>query len=177
MAADKISTLKEEMIAYLTHAEIQEIVRRLAKEIEIDYARQEITLICPLKGSFLFAADLMRALNLPVQIEFVQLGSSGKRGSTRILKDIESNIENKSILIVEEILDAGRKVSFLRQRLLMGNPASVKIVTLLDKPARRELPLKPDYVGVTIDDRYLVGYGMDSQDVGRNYSDIYYFKQ
>ena len=172
-----MTALRDGMIAYLTRPEIHEIVKRLAKEIEIDYARQEIVLVCPLKGSFLFVADLMRAMQTPQLVEFVQLSSSGRRGSVRILKDIECNLENKDVLIVEEIIDAGRTLSFLKQRLLMANPKSVKICTLLDKPARRELALKPDYVGVTIDDRYVVGYGMDSQEVGRNYGDIYYFKQ
>jgi hypoxanthine phosphoribosyltransferase len=183
MPADRFASqspkdcLRDTMIAYLTRKEILEIVNRLAKEIEIDYARKEIVLICPLKGSFLFAADLMRAMQLPQQIDFVQLASASKRGAIRILKDLEVNVEGKNVLIVEEIIDAGRKLSFLRDRVLAASPASVKIVTLLDKPARRELELKPDYVGVTIDDRYMVGYGMDTQELGRNYGDIYYFKQ
>lgn len=172
-----MSALKDNMIPYLTRAEIQEMVKRLAKEIEIDYARKEIVLICPLKGSCMFAADLMREMNLPQIVDFVQLTSDKKGGTIRFLKDIETNIENKNVLIVEEIIDAGRTLSYLKQRLLAAGPASVKICTLLDKPARRELPLKPDYVGMTVDDRYLVGYGMDSQEVGRNYADVYYFKQ
>ena len=83
----------------------------------------------------------------------------------------------KHLLIVEEIIDAGRTLSFLKQRLMASQPASVKIVTLLDKPARRELPIKPDYVGRTIDDRFVIGYGMDSEEVGRNYRDIYIYAQ
>lgn len=172
-----MAALKDNMIPFLTRTEIQEIVKRLAKEIEIDYARKEIVLICPLKGSFLFVSDLMRELNLPQIVDFVQLTSDKKGGSIRMLKDIETNVENKNVLIVEEIIDAGRTLSYLKKRLQAANPTSVKICTLLDKPARRELALKPDYVGMTIDDRYLVGYGMDSQEVGRNYGDVYYFKQ
>ena len=172
-----MGSFKDGMIAYLTQKEIRDIVYRLAKEIEIDFARKEIVLIAPLKGSFIFAADLVRAMEVPVQIDFVQLGSTGKRGSIRILKDIEVSVEGKNVVIVEEIIDAGRKLSFLKDRIEAAGAASVKIVTLLDKPARRELPIKPDYVGVTIDDRYMVGYGMDSQELGRNYADIFYFKQ
>jgi hypoxanthine phosphoribosyltransferase len=80
------------------------------------------------------------------------------------------------VLIVEEIIDTGRTLSFLKSRLMASSPASLKIVTLLDKPARRELPIKPDYIGKTIDDRYVVGYGMDNEELGRNYADIYSFK-
>ena len=94
-----------------------------------------------------------------------------------MLKDISVNIAGKHVVIVEEIIDTGRTLDFLRQRLLASSPASLKILTLLDKPARRELQLKPDYTGQSIEDRYMVGYGMDSEEIGRNYSEIFYFKQ
>jgi hypoxanthine phosphoribosyltransferase len=172
-----MARLKDSMIAFLTHEEIQELVRRLAKEIEMDYHGKEIILICPLKGSCLFAADLSRNIELSQQIDFVQLGATEKKGAIRMLKDIGTNIAGKHVIIVEEIIDTARTLSFLKHRLLASSPASLKIVTLLDKPARRELPIKPDYVGMTIEDRYMVGYGMDSEEIGRNYRDIYYFTQ
>lgn len=168
---------KDNMIAFLTHGEIQEIVKRLAKEIQMDYHGREIIHICPLKGSCLFLADLVRHIELPQQVDFVQCTATEKKGAIRMAKDISVNIAGKHVLIVEEIIDTGRTLYFLKQRLLASSPASLKIVTLLDKPARRELPLKPDYIGKTIEDRYMVGYGMDSDEVGRNYRDIYYFKQ
>lgn len=93
------------------------------------------------------------------------------------MKDISVNIQGKHVLIVEEIIDAGRTLSFLKSRLAASHPASLKIVTLLDKPALRELKLSPDYCGRTIEDRFVIGYGMDSEEVGRNYSDIYNFAQ
>lgn len=172
-----MARLKDSMIIYYTRDEINEMTERLGKEIEIDYHGKEIILICPLKGSCMFVADLCRKINLTQQIDFVHLAAAEKFGTVRILKDISVNIAGKHVIVVEEIIDTGRTLSFLKNRLLASSPASLRIVTLLDKPARREIALKPDYIGVTVDDRYLVGYGMDSEEYGRNYADIYYFKQ
>lgn len=172
-----MARFKDNMMAYLTHDDIQEIVGRLAKEIEIDYHDKEIIHICPLKGSCLFLADLVRKIKLPQQVDFVQASAVEKKGAIRLHKDISVNITGKHVLIVEEIIDTARTLSFLKHRLLASSPASLKIITLLDKPARRELPIKPDYVGLTIEDRYMVGYGMDSEEIGRNYKDIFYFTQ
>lgn len=172
-----MARLQDEMMSFLSNSDIQKIVKRLAKEIQTDYAGKELILICPLKGSVHFVADLMRQLDLNQQVDFVQLTGAGEFGTVRILKDISVNIAGKHVLICEEIIDTGRTLSFLKTRLLASNPASLKIVALLDKPARRELPIKPDYTGQTIEDRYVVGYGMDSEELGRNYDGIYYFKQ
>lgn len=169
--------LKDEMIAFLTSKDIAVLVEKLAREIEADYKGKDLIFICPLKGSCLFLADLVRKIDRPLQVDFVQLGAVEKGGAIRILKDISVNIAGKHVVIVEEIIDTGRTLDFLRQRLLASAPASLKILTLLDKPARRELQLKPDYTGQSIEDRYMVGYGMDSEEIGRNYSEIFYFKQ
>ena len=99
-----------------------------------------------------------------------------KIGAISMQKDISVNITGKDVIIVEEIIDTGRTLSYLKDRLLASKPASLKIVTLLDKPARRELPIRADYIGKTIEDRYVVGYGMDSDEKGRNYSEIYVLK-
>ncbi|MDC0980099.1 hypoxanthine phosphoribosyltransferase [Bdellovibrionales bacterium] len=168
--------LKDNMIPYITEIEIDQMVTDLAKQIEFDYHGKEIIMICPLKGSTLFLSDLSRKISNPQLIDFVHL-TSPKGESVRILKDISENIFGKHLLIVEEILDAGRTLSFLQNRLLASSPASLKIVTLLDKPARRELSIKPDYIGRTIEDRFVVGYGLDAEELGRNYKDIYYFTQ
>lgn len=172
-----MARLKDSMIPYIIHDDIQKIVHRLAKEIEMDYHGKEIIHICPLKGSCMFLSDLVRNIDLPQQMDFVQASAIEKKGAIRLQKDISVNIAGKHVLIVEEIIDTGRTLSFLKHRLLASSPASLKIVTLLDKPARRELPIKPDYIGRTIDDRYMVGYGMDSEEIGRNYKDIFYFTQ
>lgn len=169
--------LKDEMIAFLTSKDIAALVEKLAREIEADYKGKDLVFICPLKGSCLFLADLVRKIDRPLQVDFVQLGAVEKGGAIRMLKDISINIAGKHVVIVEEIIDTGRTLDFLRQRLLASAPASLKILTLLDKPARRELKLKPDYTGQSIEDRYMVGYGMDSEEIGRNYSEIFYFKQ
>jgi hypoxanthine phosphoribosyltransferase len=168
--------LREGMIPSITRDEIAEMVRELAREIERDFEGKDVILICPLKGSVLFVADLCRELKLTQIIDFVQV-TSPKGESCRILKDISVDIQNKHVLICEEIIDAGRTLSFLKSRLAASNPASLKVVTLLDKPALRELSLQPDYVGRTIDDRFVIGYGMDSDEKGRNYRDIYNFTQ
>ena len=172
----KSTALKETLTPFISKAEIKVMVAKLAREIEKEYKGNDLVLICPLRGSIHFAADLMRELHLPQKIDFVHLGSSEKGGAIKIHKDITENITDKHVLIVEEVIDTGRTLSFLKTRLMASSPASLKIVSLLDKPARRELPIKADFVGATIDDRYVVGYGMDSDNLGRNLPDIYFLK-
>ena len=171
-----MAQIKDEMLKFLSQEEIAKLISKLAAQIEADYEGREIVFICPLRGSIHTTADLSRKVNLPQQIDFVYLQATEKGGAIRIAMDITVNITGKDVLIVEEIIDTGRTLSFLKNRLLSANPNSVKIVTLLDKPARRELPIRADYIGKTIDDRYVVGYGMDSEEKGRNYSDIYVLK-
>lgn len=171
-----MTQIKDDMLKFLTKDEIAKLVSKLAAQIEADYEGKEIIFICPLRGSMHFTADLMRKINLPQQVDFVFVQSIEKGGASRMTKDITINITGKDVLIVEEIIDVGRTLNFLKNRLLTSNPNSVKIVTLLDKPARRELPIRADYIGKTIDDRFVVGYGMDSDEKGRNYSDIYVLK-
>lgn len=164
------------MIPSFTEEEIQDMVSELAREIEADYQGKSLVMICPLKGSVLFFSDLVRKVQLPQEIDFVHV-TSPKGEGCRILKDISIDITDKHVVIVEEIIDAGRTLSFLKTRINASHPASLKVCTLLDKPARRELPLTPDYVGRTIEDRFVIGYGMDSEEIGRNYRDIYNFVQ
>ena len=168
--------MREGMIPSISKSEIEEMVAEIAREIEKDYEGKELVMICPLKGSVLFMADLCRKIKLQQVIDFVYV-TSPKGESCRIIKDISVDIQGKHVLIIEEIIDAGRTLSFLKSRLNASHPASLKVVTLLDKPALRELSLSPDYVGRTIEDRFVIGYGMDSEEVGRNYSDIYNFAQ
>lgn len=168
--------LKHDMIQFLTRDEIDQMVTELASRIESDYEGREIIFICPLRGSVHLTADLMRKIDLPQQVDFVHVTSTEKGGSIKIVKDIAVNISGKHVIIVEEVIDTGRTLSFLKNRLLASAPASLKIATLLDKPARRELSIKADYIGKTIEDRFVVGYGMDSGELGRNYPDIYILK-
>lgn len=168
--------VREGMIPSITASEINEIVSELAREIERDFEGKELVMICPLKGSVPFMADLCRKIKLPQIVDFVYV-TSPKGESCRIARDISVDIQGKHVLIIEEIIDAGRTLSFLKSRLLASHPASLKVVTLLDKPALRELSIQPDYVGRTIEDRFVIGYGMDSEEIGRNYADIYNFTQ
>lgn len=168
--------MREGMIPSISKDEIQEMVSELAREIERDFEGKELVMICPLKGSVPFMADLCRKIKLSQIVDFVYV-TSPKGESCRIIKDISVDIQGKHVLIIEEIIDAGRTLSFLKARLQASHPASLKIVTLLDKPALRQVSLNPDYVGRTIEDRFVIGYGMDSEEIGRNYSDIYNFTQ
>lgn len=171
-----MAQLKDQMVPFLTSDEIKELIETVASQIEADYEGKEIVFICPLRGSIHFTADLMRKVDLPQQVDFVHVQAVERGGAIKIVKDISVNIAGKHVIVVEEIIDTGRTLSFLRSRLFASAPASLKIVTLLDKPARRELPIKADYIGKTIEDRYVVGYGMDSEELGRNYPDIYALK-
>ena len=174
-----MALLKDEMLPFITRDEIAEMVANIAKEIERDYAGKELVLIGVLKGSFLFISDLAKKIRNPQQIDFVQLSSFSSESNEpaiKILKDIGVSVGGKHVLIIEEIIDEGKTLNFLKNRLLASAPASLRIVTLLDKPARRVINIKPDYVGRTIEDRFVVGYGMDDGEVGRNYPDIYLLK-
>lgn len=171
-----MAKIKDDMVQFLTREEIDQMVTKLARQIEADYEGKELIFVCPLRGSVHFTADLMRKIRLPQQVDFVYVTSVEKGGAIKIVKDISVNIAGKHVLIAEEVIDTARTLSFLRNRLFASAPASLKIVTLLDKPARRELPIKADYIGKTIDDRYVVGYGMDSEELGRNYPEIYHLK-
>ncbi len=161
---------------FISEEIINKMVSVLAEQIEQDYEGEELVLIMPLKGSVLFGIDLMRKISIPVEIDFVQL-SSHKNEEVKILKDISLSVTNRHILIVKEIIQEGRTLAFLKERLFANKPASLKIVTLLDKPMRRKASLRPDYVGKVIHDRYVVGYGMDNNELCRNYKDISTLKQ
>ncbi len=179
-------TKKNEMTIFLSKEDIEALILKIARDIERDYQEQEVILIGDLRGSIHFAADLSRALQLHQQIDFVQLtrhsanpllqkGFNNKDGF-HILKDISVSITDQNVIILEEIIDEGRTLSFLYNYILASKPASLKIATLLDKPARRVTNIQPNYVGQTIEDRYIIGYGMDHLELGRNYPEIYYPK-
>lgn len=164
------------MLPFLKAEEIESLVKNLADQIKQRHPAQDIHLICPLKGSVILLADLSRHLDSKkITMDFVKIKSKGE--GFIVEKDIETDIKGRHVIIVEEIIDAGRTLSFLKNHLLLSHPRSVEIACLLDKPARRELPITPDYRAKTIDDRYVVGYGLDADEVGRNYPDIYHYLQ
>lgn len=165
---------------YINRNEIDAAVQSLANRINHDYKDKEVVLVGVLKGAILFLADLSRHLKLNMDIEFVRLSSYGKArtssGTVTIIKDIQADIRNKHVLIIEEIIDSGRTLKFLYERLKAAGPASVEIVTLLDKVSKRVVDINVKYVGRTIDDQFLVGYGLDLEEKARNLPDIYYLK-
>jgi hypoxanthine phosphoribosyltransferase len=165
---------------YLSRHEIDAAVQSLANRINADYEGKEVVLVGVLKGAIIFMADLVRHLKVDAEVEFVRLSSYGKArtstGTVTILKDIQGDIRGKHVLIVEEIIDSGRTLKFLYERLKASGPASVEIVTLLDKEAKRVVDVPVKYVGRTIDDQFLIGYGLDLEERCRNLPDVYYLK-
>jgi len=158
--------------------EIASIVKGLADQISKDYEGKELVLVCILKGAFMFLSDLARQIQISLQIDFVRLASygSGMRtsGKVEITKDIEISIEGKDVLIIEDIIDSGQTLQFLKNRLAFLNPHSVKVCALLDKKARREVNVEAEYVGKEIDNLFVVGYGIDFNEIYRNLPEIYY---
>jgi hypoxanthine phosphoribosyltransferase len=160
---------------------IQEKVRGMGARITQDYAGERLLLIGVLRGAVVVMGDLMRHINLPCEIDFMDISSYGSgtssSGVVRILKDLEEDISGRHVLIVEDIIDTGLTLSYLRRSLLAKNPGSLKICTLLDKPARRLVDIPVDYIGFTIPDQFVVGYGLDYGGAYRNLPDICILKE
>lgn len=165
---------------YLNRHEIDAAVQSIANRLNSDYEGKQVVLVGVLKGAIVFIADLARHLKFECEVEFVRLSSYGKArtssGTVTILKDIQADIRGKHVLIVEEIIDSGRTLKFLYERLRSSGPASVEIVTLLDKASKRIVDVPVKYVGRQIDDQFLIGYGLDLEERCRNLPDIYYLK-
>ena len=157
----------------LTEEQIQGKVADLGAQISRDMAGRQLTLVSVLKGSLPFMADLMRAIDLPLRIDLMEVSSYGdsateSSGLVRILKDLSATIEREDVLIVEDIIDTGLTLNYLIRYLRGKNPASLRICTLLDKPARRLVDIPVDYIGFTIPDQFVVGYGLDYAEYYRN---------
>jgi len=159
----------------VTEKEIQDIVAGLGRKITADYQNSErpLLLVCILKGSVVFMADLMRAIDLPMQIDFMKVSSYGSgtssSGHLNIILDLKrEDLSKTDVLVVEDIVDSGRTLSYLKPYLRDKGAASVKCVTLLDKPSRRTADFTPDYTGKVIPDEFVVGYGLDYAEMYRN---------
>jgi len=168
-----VSALEQDVAEVLIPAEaLQAKVAELGAAISADYAGEQITLVSVLKGALPFMADLMRAISVPVRIDLMEVSSYGSgtesSGRVRILKDLSASIEDKHLLIVEDIIDTGLTLNYLTGYLGGKNPASLGICTLLDKPARRLVEIDLDYRGFEIPDRFVVGYGLDYDELYRN---------
>ncbi len=148
-----------------TAEQIAERVHEIGKQISIDYAGKDLLLICVLRGSVLFTADLMRSITIPVKMDSIAVSSYGNAtsssGAVRLLKDLDENIEGVHILIIEDIVDTGLTLDYLISILEQRDPASVKLCALLDKVERRLNDIKPDYCGFVVPNEFVVGYGMD----------------
>jgi len=149
----------------LNEEQIHTRVRELGEQISRDYAGKEVLIVGILKGAFVFCADLLRALSVPVQVDFMAVSSYGasteSSGVLRILKDLDASVTGRHVLLVEDIVDTGLTLRYLREYLERQGPASLRICTLLDKPARRQTPVTVEYVGFQIPDEFIVGYGID----------------
>ncbi|MBV8812733.1 MAG: hypoxanthine phosphoribosyltransferase [Acidobacteriaceae bacterium] len=161
----------------LTSEQIQERIQEIAAQIEADYPEGPIYLVSILKGAFIFVADLARALRRPsIRIEFMAISSYGtaktSSGQVKVTRDLDVNIEGHNVLIVEDIIDSGVTLSYLKRLLEARKPKSLEIVTLLDKPERRLQRVDVKYVGFQIPDEFVVGYGLDFAEDYRNLSDI-----
>ena len=155
-----------------TEQELKDRVAEIAAQIDKDYAGKEPMLISVLRGSFIFMADLVRSISLPCTVDFMAVSSYGSgttsSGQVKITKDLSESIEGRDIIVVEDILDSGNTLSYLFQLLQARHPASVRLCTLLDKPSRRTTAVTADYTGFTVDDLFVVGYGLDYAEKYRN---------
>ena len=166
----------------ISEADIKQRIVSLAAEIERDYPKSdEIHLVAILKGGFMFMADLVRAMSDRVTMDFMAVSSYGKgttsSGQVRVLKDLDSNLEGRHIIVVEDIVDTGLTLHYLQDLLKARAPRSMKTACLLSKPSRRKVDVQVDYIGFTIEDKFVVGYGLDYAEKYRNLSYIAVLEQ
>ena len=165
----------------LPRAEIEAAICRLASEITRDYRDKHPLLLGVLKGSFMFMADLVRLLDFPLEVDFIRLSSYGScqqtSGRVKVVQGLRSAVKGRHVLVVEDIVDTGISVAFLLDYLKKKKPASLRLCSLTDKPSRRRAPVTIDYLGFTVPDRFLVGYGLDFDEKYRNLPDICFLEE
>lgn len=156
-------------------------VKELAKQITHDYKTKNPLFICILKGSFIFFADLLREIDIPLEIEFMAISSydtgATSTGEVKVVKDTDKSLENRHVILVEDIVDTGLTLSYLKNMLSRRAPASLKICALIDKPERREIAIEADYLGFKIPNHFVIGYGLDFAQKYRNLPDICVLKE
>ncbi len=167
----------EEFRVYLTHEEIQQRIKQLGGELSKDYRDKKPIFIGVLNGAYIFLADLMRHVTIPCEVDFLKLSSYGDEkvssGEVQELKEIDADIEGRHVILVEDIIDTGLSMKFLTDKMNLMNPASVSVVTLLHKKEATKYNLQIDYTGFNIPNLFVVGYGLDFAQEGRNLSQIY----
>ncbi len=168
--------LQPQLKILISRDKIAKAVDRLAREVSRDYQGRQPLLVGILKGSFVFMADLVRRLDLPLELDFVRLSSYGSArdssSKVRVVQGLQTHIRGRDVLVVEDIVDTGITVSFLLDYLKKRKPASLKLCALADKPSRRRVPVPIDYLGFTVPDKFVVGYGLDCDEEFRNMPDI-----
>ena len=165
--------MKEDVLrVLLSEDEIREKVRELGGKITADYKNSNLMVVTVLKGAVVFLADLMRQIDVPAEIDFMVVSSYGSgvksSGVVKIVKDLDVPLAGKDILIVEDILDSGLTLSYIKELLESRGPRSIRIATLLDKPSRRKVDLQADYIGFSVPDEFVIGYGLDYDEKYRN---------
>ncbi|MDO5717136.1 MAG: hypoxanthine phosphoribosyltransferase [Tissierellia bacterium] len=165
----------------LEQERIQKRVRELAEEINTSYGDEKLIIVPILRGGFMFSADLIRHLRMPVEIDFLTTSSYGNAtvtsGDVQIYSDVRSNLKGNHVLVVDDIIDSGKTIAHVKDHILSKEPKSLKFCTLLDKPSRRRVEISSDFVGFTIDDLFIVGYGLDYQGLYRNIPYIFVFEE
>jgi len=168
--------LQSQLRILITREEIEQTVVSLARQINRDYQGKQPLLVGVLKGSFVFMADLVRQLDLPLELDFIKVCSYGaareSSGSVRLVQGLSSPVEGRDVLVIEDIVDTGITISFVLDYLREQKPASLKLCALTDKPSRRRVPVAIDYVGLAVPDKFIVGYGLDCDERFRNLPDI-----
>lgn len=157
---------------HLTEQEIAERIAQMGAQISEEYGDEPVCLICILKGSIFFTCELAKRITSPVELEFMSVSSYGSdtksSGVVKIMKDLDTSIEGKNVIVVEDIIDSGRTLSYLLENLQTRKPKTLRLCTLLDKPERRVTQVNVDYVGFVIPDEFVVGYGLDYDQKYRN---------
>ncbi len=152
--------------------QLNERITKIAKQIEADYKGKRPLIVAILKGSVLFFSDLIRKINGDIEIDFMSISSYGSgsksSGEVKMIKDLDKKIEGKDVIIVEDIIDSGYTMKYLKNLLQTRNPSSIKVCTLLDKPSRREAEVSADYVGFEVENEFVIGYGLDYDGLYRN---------
>ena len=164
--------MAERVVIMLSEVEVDSRIREIGEQISKDYAGKMVHLVCVLKGGSFFMTELAKRITVPVSLDFMSVssygGSTKSSGVVRIVKDLDEPLEGKDVLVVEDIVDSGRTLSYLLELLRDRGPASVKLCTLLDKPERRVVDVHVDYTGFEIPDEFVVGYGLDYDQRYRN---------
>ncbi len=173
--------METKLIPLISETEIQSRVKELARQISTDYQEHELLLIGVLKGSWVFLADLARNLTIPVKFDFLTVSSYGDStittGKVNIINELKATINQKDVLLIEDILDTGHTLKYIIDNLLLQKPRTLKLCVLLDKPERHELEMKIDYLGFTVPNKFVVGYGIDFNEQYRQLPYIAYIQK